>query len=140
MATTLISDREAALAAFLENMPEDAVLPARTLAHAWVSGGGGLSVGTAAVRLVAGEPRFTAGTLHAPRAGRPPRLELCRVILEKHGVPEAAWSHWSDDFVDLAPLGFDRNARFPRLELGGLGTPETARLATGLRDLARMAD
>lgn len=135
---------EKALAAFLETLPSDRAVTVRTLAHAWQGGGGTLQVGQWAIRLLAAAGdgpnagTFTAGTLHRPRdPDGTPRLELCRVILHNNGVPEAAWTHWSDEFADLAPRGFDPTAKFPTLPLDDALTPtDTARLAVGLRDLA----
>lgn len=144
-ATTTLSDAtEEALAAFLDALPDDTAVTARTLAHAWAGGDGALQVGKVAVRMTQtghdGRP-FTAATLHAPRGEESyPRLELCRAILESHGVPHDDWVHWSDEFADLAHHGFDPAAKFPSLLLVPEVTPaEVARLATGLRDLARMA-
>lgn len=130
-----------ALAAFLEAMPEAAAVQARSLAHAWLGGGAELAVGQHAVRLTAGQDpeRFTAATLHGPRGDAPARLELCRVILEKHGVDGDAFMHWSDEFADLAHHGFDPAQKYPEVPLGpGLTDAELARLVTGLRDLAQM--
>lgn len=141
--TTPSATTEEALATFLDGLPEASALTTRTLAHAWVHGGGDLHVGRVAVRMTTGsaEHPFTAATLHAPRGPETfPRLELCRAILESHGVSHDDWVHWSDEFADLAHHGFDPGAKFPALTLHPDVSPaEVARLATGLRDLARMA-
>lgn len=131
---------EAALQGFLADVAGPEGVAIRTLAHAWQGGGGGIQVGTVAVRLTAGKPDgpFTAATLHAPRGGQGARLELCRVLLERHGVRPDAWVHWSDEFADLAHHGFDAAAKYPTLPLAPLSATELARLVTGLRDLARL--
>lgn len=142
MTMTTMTSGEDALAAFLADLPDDDALQARTLAHAWTSGGGDLAIGKVAVRLTAspdGTP-FTAGTIHAPRGETPARLELSRVLLEKHSVDADGFTHWSDEFADLAHHGFDPSQKFPALHLGEHVSPtELARLVTGLRDLAKMA-
>lgn len=135
MSPTLAApETEAALTTFLETVPSPDALPLRTLAHAWTGGGGALAVGKVAVRLLG--DGFTAGTLHA-RDG-PARLELCRVLLEKHGVDADQWTHWSDEFADLAHHGFDHRAKYPSLPIAHLSPAELARLVSGLRDLASM--
>ena len=128
---------EAELATFLEPLG-DGALPARSLVHAWQSGGGDVQIGSVATRLVGHHDggTFTAATLHARDAS----LELCRVILERHGIAAAAWTHWSDEFADLAHHGFDARAKYPSIPLAPLTEAELARLVTGLRDLARLAD
>lgn len=138
MAAPLAAPQPAPLAAFLGALPEPLRLAARTLAHAWEGGGGQLQVGQHVARLTGpGDVPFTAAALHAAGRG-PARLEFCRVILQSHGLPGAAWTHWSDDLADLQPLGFDPAAKFPALPLERLGPAELARLAVALRDLARM--
>lgn len=142
-AASLSEDAEKALAEFLAALPEASALTVRTLAHAWAGGGGELQVGHLAIRLLGGRAAaFTAGTVHAPRGGQTaPVLELCRVLLESHGVPHDAWVHWSDGLAELQHHGFDPAARFPTLPLSPKVTAaEVARLATGLRDLAQMAE
>jgi hypothetical protein len=140
--TPLSTETEDQLAGFLTSLPEAEAITARTLAHAWASGGGRLQVGRLSVRLTSGDPGFTAGTLYAPHGAHvAPRLELCRVVLESRGVPHDAWVHWSDEFADLAHHGFDPAERFPALVLrSDVSPPEVARLAMGLRDLARMVE
>lgn len=133
---------ELALQAFLANLPEDGAVTGRTLAHGWQAGGGGLQVGQWAIRLLGptgeGGAPFTAGTIHRPNGDVQPRLELCRVILQNHGIGEDAWTHWSDEAADLAHHGFAATDKFPTVSLGNLTPPEAVRLALGLRDLARM--
>lgn len=121
------------LTAFLDTHPDASTL--RTLAHAWESGGGRLAVGTVAVRLQFGpeDSAHTAATLHADS-----RLELARIILEHHGLDAAGWTHWSDEFTDFD--SFDATAKFPTLSLASITATHLARLATGLRDLAKMVD
>jgi hypothetical protein len=140
--TPLSAETEDQLAEFLTGLPEAEAITARTLAHAWASGDGRLQVGRLSVRLIAGDPPFTAGTLYAPHGDHAtPRLELCRVVLESRGVPHDDWVHWSDEFADLAHHGFDPATRFPSLVLrSDVSAPEVARLAMGLRDLARMVE
>jgi hypothetical protein len=141
MTTVQPADQERALQEFLEGLPEAARLPARTLAHAWQGGGGHLAVGRLAVRLTGQHNggTFTAATIQAPRGKAPSRLEIARVLLQSHGVDEAAFNHWADELADLTTLGFDPAARFPALTLDGIDTAALARLATALRDLARLA-
>ncbi len=137
--TVTTPDAEAALTAFASAMPAEEGLQLRTLAHAWTLGGGTFSVGKVAVRLVGGKDGFTAGTLYAARGEQPARLELCRVLLEKHGVPDDKWGYWVDEFADLGHHGFVATAKYPALSLGPHVTAtELARLVSGLRDLAAM--
>jgi hypothetical protein len=139
MDAVLEPNHEAALQGFLSTLlPEDAVR-ARTLAHAWGAAGGELHVGRHAVRLMGrhGGNTFTAGTLHAkvgPDAS--PALELCRVILEKHGVDADRWTEWSDERPELRTRGFVPDAKYPVVRLQHLDDAALARLALGLRDLA----
>ncbi len=125
---------EEELAGFVDGLPGG--VNVRSLAHAWMSGGGDATVGKLTIRLLGkGDAPFTAGTIHAPRGdSEHASLELSRVLLEQHGVD---WLHWSDEFADLAHHGFDPSARFPRVVLDDRITPaEMARLVVGLRDLA----
>lgn len=126
---------EDALAGFLQNVPETARLAARAVAHAWESGGGGLAVGKVATRFTAAHDggTFTAATLHP----NPPRLELARATLGRHGVTDDAWMHWSDELADLQARGFDAASKYPILPLE-LREAELARTVTSLRDLARI--
>jgi hypothetical protein len=137
----VLADAETALQAFLEPQPEHDGLGLRTLAHAWTSGGGQLQVGSLTVRLLAnaGTENYTAGTLHPARGEKPARLELCRVLLEKHGVGEDRWTYWCDEFADLKAHGFQPTAKFPAADIAQLTPTELVRLVMGLRDLARMA-
>lgn len=135
-------ETEEALNGFLEDLPQDLALHVRSLAHAWASGDGRLQVGRLAIRLLAGtEPTYTCCVIHAPRGDQPmPSLEFARVLMEKHGIDHDRWVHWSDEFADLAHRGLDPTAKFPTVRLGRDIQPgEIARLATGLRDLAKMA-
>lgn len=128
---------EAALQAFLVGIEPRVGIAVRTVAHAWQGGGGALAVGRLAIRLVAVDARgrpFTAGTLHA---GAGPRLELARVLLDAHGVTHEWWTAWCDERPELRDAGFDPMARFPRIQLDGMSDPALARLALGMRDLAR---
>ncbi|MEK6984806.1 MAG: hypothetical protein AABX89_00270 [Candidatus Thermoplasmatota archaeon] len=129
----ILSGQESSLRVFLENQTPSRALPIRTLAHAWVAAGQSIQVGRMTVRLIAtdkqGHP-FTAGTLH------PGRLELSRVLLQSHGVAEAAWLAWCDEHVELAAHGFDRASNYPAVQLDGASELVVARLALGLRDLA----
>ncbi len=135
--TVTTEDAEAALAAFVAPLA-DTGLQIRTLAHAWTLGDASFTVGKVAVRLC-GKSGFTAGTLYAARGEQPARLELARIILEKHGVSHEQWTHWADEFADLSHHGFDASAKYPILALGDHITPaELARLVSGLRDLARI--
>ncbi|MCA1818452.1 MAG: hypothetical protein ABR562_03825 [Thermoplasmatota archaeon] len=127
---------------FLSSLAPDAGLRLRTLAHAWQGGGGGLYVGRLALRLLApdGTGRtFTAGTLHVAH-GEPPKpsLELGRILLQSHGIGAAAWREWCDERPDLRVHGFDGDAKFPVVRLDSLPDAALARLASGLRDLARL--
>lgn len=124
------------LGSFVAALPEAQATTLRTLAHAWEGGGGRLAVGTVAIRLQFGpeETPHTAGTLFA----KDTRLELARIILEHHGLDADAWTHWSDEFADLAHHGFDASSKFPTLPLQHITATELARLVTGLRDLATM--
>lgn len=132
----------ATLQGFLDRLPHDARLPARTVVHAWMHAGGQVRIGRVAVRLLgqdAGATPFTAGTVHAPTDGRAPFLELCRVILQGHGVGEAEFTHWADELAHLQHLGFEPTAKFPAVPLDGrLVAADMASLAGALRDLARM--
>ncbi len=131
------SDAEAALADFLASQPADAGLQMRSLTHAWTLGGGTFTVGKLAIRLLDKAGAFTAGTLYAERGGHPARLELGRVLLEKHGVTAERWTNWTDEFADLAHHGFEAGSKYPTLPLGPKLTPgELARLVSGMRDLA----
>jgi len=134
------SSGEARLQAFLERLPEGSRLPARTVAHAWAHGGGRLRTGRVAVRLTGGEAlAFTAATIHAPSRQERPYLEVCRVILQNHGVAPAGFRHWADELADLQELGFDPQAKFPTVPLDdALDPPRLARLAGAVRDLAAM--
>lgn len=137
MTMTIQDGAEEALQAFLAAQQDPAAVRLRTLAHAWTGGGGSLQVGRHAVRLIGRDAAgrdFTAGTLHAA----PPRLELARVLLGTHGVAADAWLHWSDELVDLRRHGFDAGAKFPSVALDTVTDVEIARLAIGLRDLARL--
>lgn len=129
------------LQAFLAPLEPAAALRLRTLAHAWQAAGGTLFVGRVSIRLLApdGAGRgFTAATLHQAH-GTPPRptLELGRVLLQAHGVTSAAWSDWCDERPELRTLGFDPEAKFPVVRLDAASDAALARLASGLRDLAR---
>lgn len=128
---------EVALRTFLQGLDQPIQLPIRTLAHAWQGGGGAIAVGRLTVRLVAvdakGRP-FTAGTLHG---GAGPRLELARVLLDAHGVTHEVWTQWCDERPELRDAGFDPMGRFPRVNLDAVSETDVARLALGLRDLAR---
>ncbi len=129
--------QEDALATFIAGF-DDCAVTARTLAHAWTGGSGDLVVGSRATRLVVGNPQFTAGTIYAPSGG-PGRLELSRVLMERHGLGNDQWTHWSDEFADLGHLGFDQGAKYPSLPITPDITPaELVRLVQGLRDLAKM--
>jgi hypothetical protein len=123
------------LAQFLQGLPSGVALTARSLAHAWEGGGGSLQVGRVAVRLVweAKGQRFTAGTILAT----PHVLELARATLRNQGHSDTEWRNWCDEQAELRDHGFDAEAKFPRIQLDGLPAPVLARLATGLRDLAR---
>jgi len=135
--TAAIEDR---LTAFVDALPEDTGINARSVVHAWMSGGGDAQVGRLTIRLLSGrDPPFTAGTIHAPRGDAVhPRLELSRVLLEQHGVD---WLHWSDEFADLKHHGFDAGAKFPTVTFDErLTAAEVARLVTGVRDLAKMVE
>ncbi len=136
--TVTTEDAEAALTAFVSKLPDPVGLQIRTLAHAWTLGGGAFTVGKVSIRLTGGEG-FTAGTLHSAQNAQPARFELCRVILEKHGVSHEQWTYWADEFADLAHHGWQATAKYPVLPLGDHVTPgELARLVSGLRDLALM--
>ena len=135
---TATTETQDPLPAFLEGLPGGADVPARSLVHAWQSGGGGTQVGQVAIRLTAQDPAgatFTAATLYA----QDPRLELCRVILEHHDIGPDSWLAWSDELADLTPLGFDGAAKYPSIRLERLSATHLARLVTGMRDLARLA-
>ncbi len=135
--TTIQADSEEALEEFSASLGAAGV-NVRSIAHAWQSGGGRLAVGKLTIRLLGGDPAFTAGTIHAPRGDGHPDLELSRVLLEQHGVD---WTHWSDEFADLGHHGFDQSARFPRIAFDDAVSPgEIARLVTGVRDLAVMVN
>lgn len=137
-------EEEAGLRAFLDTLPEDAVVPARTLAHAWAAAGGSLAPGRVSVRLLGpaqgDRPAFTAATLYAPRGeATAPTLEFAKPFLEHHGVDADRFVHWADEVVDVAG-GLDPTAKFPTLRLGpDLPASDLARLVSALRDLARMA-
>lgn len=138
MTLTAMQRADDGLAQFLAAFPDPVGITARTLAHAWTGGGGDLVIGSKATRLVVGDPAFTAGTIVAPGAGAG-HLELSRILLERHGLSNDAWQHWSDEFADLAHRGFDPNAKYPRLPItDDLSPAELVRLVQGLRDLARM--
>ncbi|HET6399070.1 MAG TPA: hypothetical protein VFH47_05910 [Candidatus Thermoplasmatota archaeon] len=139
MPTVLQPQSEAALMTYLSQLlPEDGVR-ARTLAHAWAAAGGTIHVGRHAIRLLgqAGGHTFTAATLHASAGPHgQPCLELCRVILEKHGVDADKWQEWADERPELRLHGFHDHAKYPVVRLGQLDDAALARLALGLRDLA----
>lgn len=143
-ATFDVEAQEEALLAFLDTLPEAHQVTVRTLAHAWQGGGGVFQVGQWSIRLLvpehAGQAGFTAGNLHRPRGEDDiPRLELCRIILENHGVDADQWLHWTDEFAELQHHGFDHEDRFPTVPISAdLTDTEAARLALGLRDLARI--
>lgn len=129
-----------ALGAFLDPLPEQEGTTLRSLARAWEGGGGRLAVGTVATRLQFGpeEAAHTGATLFIGRDGAGARLELARIILEHHGLDADGWTHWSDEFADLAHHGFDATAKYPTLPLQHVTATELARLVTGLRDLAKL--
>ena len=132
---------DGSLQAFLANADPQAALRLRTLANAWQGGGGHLFVGKIAIRLLGADAQgrgFTAGTLHHAHGEPPgPNMELGRVLLQAHGVTPAIWTEWCDERPELRPLGFDRNAKFPMVRLDAMPDADLARLASGLRDLAR---
>lgn len=136
----LAASEETALQAFLEglNGPEQVV--ARSLAHAWTSGGGTVRPGKVATRLIAKrEGPFTGGSIIAATAARPARLEIARAIMEHHGLGADAWAHWSDELADLQSRGFDPTSKYPTIALANVDDRMLARLVTSMRDLARLA-
>ncbi len=137
--TVTQTTHEEELVGFIETLPAPSQVNVRSMVHAWQSGGGSIAVGKLTVRLLAGDPSFTAGTIHAPRGETTDAdLEISRVLLEQHGVD---WVHWSDEFADLAHHGFNQAARFPTIQFDAAVSPgEVARLVTGLRDLAAMVN
>jgi len=137
-----IQAKDPGLQEFLASLPPQDALRIRTLAHAWEGGGGRLFVGRFAIRLLAADGAgrgFTAGNLHRAH-GDPPRptLELGRILLQLHGVSPSAWTEWCDERPDLPAAGFDPQAKFPVVRLDGITDATLARLAVGLRDLARL--
>jgi hypothetical protein len=129
------------LQAFLAECPPEAALRLRTLAHAWEGGGGQLHVGRLAVRLLASDGRghsFTAATLHRRHGEHGAALELGRVLLQAHGLAGQAWTAWCDELADLRAYGFDPDAKFPVVRVTELPDASLARLALGVRDLARL--
>ena len=142
MPQTVQAPADAELQAFLANCPAEAALRLRTLAHAWQGGGGRLFVGRLAIRCLAADAAgrgFTAATLHTAHGEPPgPTLELGRVLLQVHGVAAADWTAWCDERPDLSALGFDGEAKFPVVRLDAIPDATLARLALGVRDLARL--
>lgn len=140
-ATNVATVPDPALQALLAPLDPPVAVRLRTLANAWQAGGGALLVGRVAIRLLApgsdGRP-FTAGTIHPGHDAVAPRLELARVLLQNHGVGEQAWSDWCDERPELRSLGFSRTVKFPAVTLDAIPDAVLARLALGLRDLARM--
>lgn len=128
---------EPELQAFLASRDPTLALRLRTLAHAWATAGGTLLVGRHAVRLVSQgrNAPYTAGTLRV-RDGHA-ELELSRVLLQGNGVSLEAWQAWCDERPDLRAHGFAPSAKFPTVRLDALPDGALARLAVGLRDLAR---
>jgi hypothetical protein len=109
-------------------------LAVRSVGHAWTSGGGTLSVGKVAVRLVAvrGGRTFTAATIRSDQGV----VEVAKPIIQAQGVGHDAWTHWSDELADLRAFGFDAAAKYPTVRLDGIGDAGLARLVLGVRDLA----
>jgi hypothetical protein len=134
----VLAPQEPELQAFLATRDPTLGLRLRTLAHAWTTAGGSLLIGRHAVRLVgkgAAGNTFTAGTLR-DRDGHA-ELELSRVLLQGNGVSLEAWQAWCDERADLRTHGFAPTAKFPTVRLDALPDGALARLAVGLRDLAR---
>ena len=130
----LAAEGEAELARFLQALPPPSAIRLRMLAHGWALAGGSVQVGKLAIRLSAGTPPFTCGTLHPARDGHP-SLEVAKPPLQAHGLADAAWADWCDERAELRPAGFDPAAKFPVVHLDALSEPAVARLALGLRDL-----
>jgi hypothetical protein len=130
----LAAEGEAELARFLQPLPEGAAVRLRMLAHGWAMAGGSVQIGKLSIRLAAGSPPFTAGTLHPARDGHP-TLEVARPPLATHGLGEQAWRDWCDERPELRAAGFDSARNYPLVRLDALSEPACARLALGLRDL-----
>ncbi len=130
---TLTAMDDDALQKALAQLDEQPRLAARTIANAWESAGGTVKPGKVAVRLIGhqGDSPFTAATLFCSDA----RLELCRVIMEHHGLPPEAFQHWADEILDIA-IGFDPSAKYPSLPLD-LDPARLVRVVNSIRDLAQ---
>lgn len=117
---------------FIASLPEAHQTTVKTLIGGWTAGGGDIDVGKVSLRLRAkyGTQHITAGTITNKE---PHQLELCRVVLENHGMTNDEWIHWSDDLADIPE--FDASAKYPVIPLNQ-PLPEVLRIAQDLRDLA----